>query len=88
MRDQYQGRAMLAGLKDQRVHYFGGGGGVQVAGGFVCQQKGRAVNERSCNRHTLQLPTAELLRQAGTQAVQADCIKHALNPRIVVLAQQ
>ena len=26
---------MFAGLRDQRVHHFGGGGRVEVAGGFV-----------------------------------------------------
>ena len=35
VRHQHQRGAVFAGLGDQRVHHFGGGGRVEVASGFV-----------------------------------------------------
>ena len=35
VRHQHQRGAVFAGLRNQRVHHFGGGGRVEVAGGFV-----------------------------------------------------
>ena len=49
---------MLPGLREQRVHDQGGGVGVQVAGGLVGQQQGRAVYQRAGNGYALQLPVA------------------------------
>ena len=79
---------MFARLRHQRIHHFGGGGRVQVAGGFVGQQQARAVHQSAGNRHPLQLPARELLRQTCAQAVQAHCRQHGLHPGIFLLVQQ
>ena len=79
---------MLAGLRYQRVHYFRGGCGVEVAGGLVGQQQGGAVHQRAGNCHALKLPAAELLRQSLAQASKADRLKHGLHPGIIGLTQK
>src|SRR5579864_7564531 len=53
------------------------GGGVEVAGGFVAQQNGRAKNESAGDGHALALAAGKLV---GTM-VRADLESHALQHR-------
>ena len=88
MGNQHQRCAVRAGLRHQCLHHFGGGGGVQVACGLVGQEQGGAVNQRTGNRHALQLAAAELLGQAAAHALQTHGFQHGLHPAVVWRAQQ
>ena len=46
------------------------------------------MHQGACNRHALQLATAELLRQARAQALQTDGVEHLLHAGVVALVEQ
>jgi hypothetical protein len=81
-------RSARAAAASECVNHQGGGGRVEVAGGFVGQQQAGPVHQRPRDRHALQLPAAELLRQAPAEARQTHSAQHGLNPRVVGLRQQ
>ena len=76
MRDQHQRGTGRAGLVAQHVQHAGRGGRIEVAGGFVRQQQPGLVHQRTGDRHALQLPTAQFLRQAGAQSGQPHRLEH------------
>ena len=79
---------VAAHLFGQGLHHTRGGVRVEVARGFVGQDQGRAVHQRTGDRHALQLPARQLLRQPLAQFTQPHGGQALLHPVGIRLAEQ
>src|SRR5258706_10148935 len=63
VRDQKNRGARLAHLCREKVQDARGSVGIKVPSGLIGEDQSRAVEERACDRHTLQLAPGELARE-------------------------
>jgi hypothetical protein len=69
--DHDDGHALLAVEADERLHDLVGRARVEIAGGFVGEQKDRGVDERPRDRDALLLPARQLGRRVALSVAEA-----------------